>query len=543
MTERNMTTQQGDHGMVVDKVSDLARNKTEQSYQVRDSAVVKNEQGGQIPITGQATADAYAAIVTPPGISGVATIRLSGPEADVVADRIFRFVAGSARFARVADMPGYTAAFGSLIAPDSGRKIDQCVLLNYRAPHSYTGENTVELSVHGGAEVSRQALAACFSAGARPAEPGEFTRNAFLNGKLDLAQAEAVMDLIKAETSRTADAALRQLEGGLSTMIRRILDELYAYMAELEMAIEYPEHEDSVIDTDRLRKGLAEAEGLLRELAAGSKQGRVLRQGLQVVLTGLPNVGKSSLLNELSGADRSIVTNIPGTTRDTIELDVDIDGIPVHLTDTAGLRHSDDPVEQIGVERAHRAMSNADLLIWMVAPPRGSREEESFVDYGFWLDRLPADKPLLLVSNKDDLPDYAAFRHQLEEELFPRMDLTEDQLEAWKAVHGDEPFAPIYISAQSGNGVAELTRHIVELYEHWGNPSSQQVLITSERHRHAIHEALVILAQVNNDIDFLPFDILAQSLIAVAEQLALIVGDRVADAVIDEVFSRFCVGK
>ncbi len=490
--------------------------------------------------------DAYAAVATPPGRSGVALIRLAGKDAPVVADRVFRFGQLGAKQThparRVQQMAGYTAALGYLVDPKTEEVIDQAVVLRYRAPHSYTGEDVVEFTVHGGGQVTRKSLQAIFSAGGRPAEAGEFTRNAFLNGKMDLAQAEAVIDLIDAETTRFAQAAVEQLKGGLSDSVHEILSVLYELMSALEMSIEYPDHEDSRLEIDSMRELLVGAITLLEQLKLGYRQGAILRDGLHVVLTGLPNVGKSSFLNRLSGQDRSIVTDLPGTTRDTIELDIELDGIPVHLIDTAGLRDSTDPIERIGIERAQQSMAKADLLIWMLAPPFENSEK-----YDYWFSKLPKDKPLLVLANKDDLPSFPDFLDQIKQWLDGDRKLTELQHSVWKTYrqdHGDNvDFEPIAVSAKDGSGFDTVIDLIRSMYRSYGAASRDQVILTSARHYDAVSKALDLLRQIHTDLDFLPQDVLAQALSGATEQLALIVGERVSDEVITQIFSRFCVGK
>lgn len=498
-------------------------------------------------------ADAYVAVATPPGRSGVAVIRLAGADAPRIADRVFRF--GPLPDVRpveppqepvpdrtVVGMKGYTAALGYLLDPHEQTIIDQAVLLRFRAPHSYTGEEVVEISVHGGSEVTRSAVRALCLAGARPAQAGEFTRNAFLNGKMDLAQAEAVIELIDSETARAARAALLQLQGGLSEQIHAVLDALYELMSALEMSIEYPDHEDSRLDESYLRRVLERAIRQLDQLKQSYRQGEILRAGLQVVLIGPPNVGKSSLLNRLSGQERSIVTHIPGTTRDTIELDMDLDGIPVHLTDTAGIRESSDPIEQMGIERTRKAMEAADLLIWMIAPPiQGEPAAASEVF------SLPPDKPLLIVANKDDLPDFSGFMEHFQENVLSQMTFSSTQTAAWdihQAARGcSEPFQPLPVSARDGSGLEVLTEVIVALYEAWGTQAAEQSVLTSARHYDAVVKALELLQQVAADLVYLPQDVLAQALRGAAEMLALIIGEQVSEEVINQIFERFCVGK
>ncbi|HHX37793.1 MAG TPA: tRNA uridine-5-carboxymethylaminomethyl(34) synthesis GTPase MnmE [Clostridiaceae bacterium] len=497
--------------------------------------------------------DAYAAIATPPGRSGIAVIRVSGPDAHAIGEQVFRFGpmtgerfsghlcsdASSETMASrsVNDLSGYQAAFGYVVDPVTEEPIDEAVLLCFRAPHSFTGEDTVEISVHGGGEVRRQALGACLRAGARSAEPGEFSRNAFLNGKLDLAQAEAIMELIEADTSRSAEVALKQLQGDLSRIVRRILDTLYSIMSELELTIEYPEYEDSELDFPSVGRRIEQVQAELAELRGGYRQGRILRHGLTVALVGPPNVGKSSLLNRLSGEERSIVTDVPGTTRDTIELDIDLDGIPVRLIDTAGLRESNDPVERLGVMRTHATIAEADLIVGMIAPAT-----EALDHTANWLRELPEDKPFVLVANKSDRTDFTDYFKQIRQTVLPQLTFSEIQTTCHAQVFG-KSVAPIVMSTHEAGSLKPLKDYIVALYNHWGTPSEEAVLLTSERHYNALVKASDQLAFVTQDLAVLPLDILAQSLKAVAEQLALIIGDQVTDAVIDTVFSRFCVGK
>ncbi len=536
--------------------------------------------------------DAYVAPATPPGQSGLAVIRIAGPDAAFVADRIFCFgpaalsvrAAGSAgrNSAKVVDLAkegkasvtgtkslaaleGYRAAYGHLISPTDGSLIDEAVALRFRAPHSYTGEDTVELSVHGGSEPVRQTLAACLAVGARAAEPGEFTRNAFLNGKLDLAQAEAVMDLIKSETDRTAQAALDQLGGGLSAAVRQLSAVLYSVMAELEMAIEYPEHEESELDREGVLTRLETVKGELIKLVRGYRCGKILKQGLQVVLTGSPNVGKSSLLNCLGGVERSIVTDVPGTTRDLVDLTVDLEGVPVCLTDTAGVRESDDPVEKIGITKANEALSRADLVLWLLSPDdcqssKSGAKRDLMTFCRQELERLPLDKPILLVANKMDRVEFPAFFERLKAEVLPALAFTEAQLAAHRLLEKEQAgettstegaavpvdrgsLQPLGLSAVDGSGVGALTAAVLLLYRSWGEAGQQAVMVTSARHYEGLKAALELLSQVISEYAYIPLDIMAQVLAETARRLAEIVGDSVSEQLLDEIFSRFCVGK
>lgn len=290
----------------------------------------------------QTKLDAYLAIITPPGISGIAVVRVAGKDAPHLCDQIFHAYSRN----KIVDLDGYVALFGKIIDPHLKLTIDQAIALRFVAPKSYTGEDIVELSVHGGMMSIKKVVALLLSLGARVAAPGEFTQKAFLNGKMDLTQAEAVMDMIHADSSNMQSVAMNQLNGGLSKEISTILDVIFSILAELEMGIEYPEHEDSQPDMVHVKNRLVNIQEQLMRYLQSSRQGEILKKGLQVVLIGKPNVGKSSLLNRLSRSERSIVTNIAGTTRDIVDVQTEIEGVLVCLTDTAGIRQTTDEVEK-----------------------------------------------------------------------------------------------------------------------------------------------------------------------------------------------------
>ncbi|MDW7655604.1 MAG: tRNA uridine-5-carboxymethylaminomethyl(34) synthesis GTPase MnmE [Bacillota bacterium] len=460
--------------------------------------------------------DICVAVATPPGQSGIAVIRLSGAGAAELVDPLF--IPASDRFLPVLRMPGYTCSVGDLVDPGDAGVLDQVVLTRYVSPHSYTGEDVIELSCHGGAAVKQGILDLLLQQGARPAEAGEFTKRAFLNGKIDLAQAEAVMDLISAGAARSARNAAAQLKGRLSDQVRQQTDSLYQLLARIELILEYPDHEESEAMQERLQTDLQEIAGQLRNRAASYEQGRLLREGLTVVLAGRPNAGKSSLLNALAGYDRAIVTPIPGTTRDTVEEIVDIKGVPVRLIDTAGLRETSDLIEKIGVDRTKKALQGADLVFWLISPPASELDQELEL-----LQQVQCRKLIPLVS-KDDLS------------------VTGEVIEQLRGRWPDGRL--MTCSVVTGEGLDQIRQAIVEAYEAIGELQDDDALITNSRHRHCLEQAARRIAEAESVITSgLTLDIVASLVRGSLEALAEITGDVVTDALLQTIFSRFCVGK
>lgn len=300
-----------------------------------------------------------AAVATPLGEGGIGIVRLSGPQAVAIADQMFQRKDGK----KLADLPTYTLRYGKVVDPKSGRKLDEALAVVMRAPHSYTAEDVVEIQCHGGVVVVREVLNLALELGARLAEPGEFTKRAFLNGRLDLSQAEAVIDLIRSQTRLGLEVAVDQLEGSLSREIRDIQEDLYQIAVQVEAAIDFPEDDLPDVELEGIEERLRAAIGRMDNLLATADDGKILREGLKTVITGKPNVGKSSLLNTLLNEQRALVTDIPGTTRDTIEEVVNLRGVALRLIDTAGIRESEDVVEQLGVERSLHLLEEADLVL------------------------------------------------------------------------------------------------------------------------------------------------------------------------------------
>lgn len=438
-------------------------------------------------------------------------------------------------------MEGYTLAHGYWGA------IDEVVLACFRAPHSYTGEDVYEISCHGGQAIRRAVLDSVLAAGARAAGPGEFSRRAFFNGKMDLAAAEAVMDMIGAQAERQAQVAYRQLTGGVSRVIRERTDHLYGALARLEMLLDWDEEEERPEDRALLVRELEHAERALRLLADSFAGGRIIREGLAVVIAGSPNVGKSSILNALSGRDRAIVSSIPGTTRDTVEVDLTLDGYLVHLTDTAGLAvDSRDPIEREGIVRAESALRTADLILWVLSPPLppedDRRQEEARIDRC-----LAEGKALLLVLGKDDLrPSLPAEEDPAHyaAERFPELptitwsDRSDDDLQRLK----DMLVRFIECgSLGSAEAVSAVACH--EQVKCSGDGQSHEML-THARHKVAVDRAAELVGSARADLQSgLSFDLVAISLKEALTELSSITGEDVSETLIEKIFSRFCIGK
>ncbi len=437
--------------------------------------------------------DTIAAIATAPGIAAVALVRLSGSDAFRVAGAIAeRFDAARAREARL------------LVVHDATGPIDRALVTAFPAPRSFTGEDLVELSCHGGTFTAARLLAACLAAGAREAHPGEFTRRAVLHGKLDLLQAEATGDLLTATAPAQADQALRQLDGNLSRRIAALREGVLQAEALLAYAIDFPEEDDGPLPAGRVEAALVEVQHQLEALLATAADGARVRNGALVVLAGPPNAGKSSLFNALLGYDRAIVAELPGTTRDAIEAEVTMGGHAVRLVDTAGLRPEGDPIEAMGIERSHRWLAGADLVVACMAPDTET-SEPSFTSRG----------PVLLVSTKSDLGQPAS------------------------------PLA-LAVSAVTGVGVPELRTAIASTLFGAGMAAAagtSEPLLTRVRHRESVAAGLVHLQAANHELRSGEVVLGAAALRDAAEALAGLLGARDGEEVLDRVFAGFCVGK
>jgi len=480
---------------------------------------------------GKMAGDTIAAVATPPGEGGIGIIRVSGPQAFPIAERIFRRARASQH-----PLASHRLYFGTIRDPETGEVLDRALLLTFRAPHSYTGEDVVEFSCHGSPLLLRRVLQLIWREGARPAQPGEFTQRAFLNGKLDLAQAEAVADLIRARTESQLRAALYLHEGALSRTVRQLSDTLLALLAQVEATIDFSE-EIGELDRDAFATQLSELQTQLEQLLMRARSGRLLREGVRVAIVGRPNVGKSSLLNALLGEDRAIVTPIPGTTRDLIEEAFQIQGVPIVVLDTAGLRECPDPVEQIGIERTHRAIEHADLLLMVCDLSEGLTEADRAI-----LATLPADKPRILVWNKADLVPFAPL---------PQVPPTSggNQATVPPADRGNlkegvsKNAIAVRVSALTGEGLPALCEAILEAVNLTG-VGEESLLLTHERHVQAVETARQhLISALEATRAGLPLEVLAVDLRGAWFALGEITGETVDEQLVNRIFRDFCIGK
>lgn len=447
--------------------------------------------------------DIIAAIATPPGRGGIGVVRVSGKSLQSLVLRVIGYI----------PKPRH-ASLGKFL-DENGAAIDQGIALYFPSPHSYTGEDVLELQGHGGPAVMNLLLSRCLSAGARLARPGEFTLRAFLNGKLDLAQAESVADVIDASTGEAARCAMRSLQGEFSTAIHILVQALIDLRMLVEATLDFPEEETIVLQQANVYGKLKTIQSRLEDVLTSARQGSLLREGVCVVLIGQPNVGKSSLMNQLAGEEAAIVTEIPGTTRDAIRQTIEIDGVPLHLIDTAGLRETDDPVEKIGIARTRSAIEKADLALLLI----DSRLEAALADREI-VDSLPAELPVVHVYNKIDLLDGVP---QIEDS-------------------GGRP--AIYLSAKTGAGIDLLRRKLLEIAGWQPHSLGEGIFMARHRHLEALTEAreclrdAAELARQGSQLD-----LLAEELRVAQRALSSITGEFSADDLLGEIFSRFCIGK
>ncbi len=451
--------------------------------------------------------DTITAIATPLGEGAIGIVRLSGPEALTIANRVFK---GK----NLETIASHTLTYGHIMDPQTQNILDEVMVSVMLAPRTFTRENVVEINTHGGVAVTNEILQLLIRSGARMAEPGEFTKRAFLNGRIDLTQSEAVMDLIRAKTDKAMSNALSQLDGSLKNLINSIRQEILNTLAQVEVNIDYPEYDDvEEMTTALMQEKTTEFQDLLERLLRTAKRGKILREGLSTAIIGRPNVGKSSLLNNLLREEKAIVTDIAGTTRDVIEEYVNIKGIPLKLIDTAGIRETDDVVEKIGVERSKKALQEADLVLLVLnAAEPLTQQDRDLLD-------ISKDSNRVLLLNKTDLLE---------------------QIEA------DElPADVIRISVLENQNIDAIEEKINQLFfENAGLVEKDATYLSNARHISLIEKALESLNAVNEGLTLgMPVDLLQVDMTRTWEILGEITGDVAPDELITQLFSQFCLGK
>ena len=456
------------------------------------------------------TADTIAAITTPLGESGICAVRISGPDAYAVGDKIFK----SKSAVPLKERRDRSIQYGTIV-DENGTCIDEVLALIMKGPHSYTAEDVLEIQCHGGREALESILQLILRSGARMANPGEFTERAFVNGRIDLAQAEAVMDVIQAKSRAGLTSAVSQLEGRLSKVINKTRKELTELVTRLEVMIDYPEEDLEDIAVPDVSGALQEMQEKLQHMLEESQNGRMIRDGVMASIAGTPNAGKSSLLNRLLQEERAIVTDVPGTTRDVLEEWITLRGVPVCLVDTAGIRETDDTVEKIGVSRARRYLDRADIILAVIDGSRPLTDEDKDIL------QSAADKNVIIVLNKTDLPSV----------------MTSQDLSTYGF-----PICPI--SASTGDGLEELKDRLLQEVLKGGFTDGPSALLTNTRHIELVRQSAEALERARQSLqDGMPLDCAVIDIRQAWDTLGSITGDTVHDDIVEEIFSRFCLGK
>lgn len=454
--------------------------------------------------------DTIAAIATAMSSSGIGIVRISGEEAVLVADRIFEMK----NHKKLSEMPTHTIHYGHI--HDEDEVIDEVMVLLMRGPKSYTREDTVEIDCHGGVYVMKRILETVIRHGARPAEPGEFTKRAFLNGRIDLSQAESVIDVIYSKNDFALKSSLSQLSGSVSEKIRDIRGTVLHEIAFIESALDDPEHISLEGYPEQLSEIVSGVADKIEKLLANSDNGKMLKEGISTVIVGKPNAGKSSLLNTLVGEEKAIVTDIAGTTRDVLEEQINLNGVLLNVIDTAGIRDTEDVVEKIGVERAKKYLKDADLVIYVVDTSTALDENDAEIM------ELLRDRHTIVLLNKSDLKQITTV-----EEVRKHLDKT-----------------MIPISAKEQTGIDALEKEIKEMFFSGEVTFNDEVYITNIRQKTALQEALRSLKLVQQSIeDDMPEDFYSIDLMNAYEELGTIIGEAVEDDLVNEIFSKFCMGK
>ncbi|OEH86481.1 tRNA uridine-5-carboxymethylaminomethyl(34) synthesis GTPase MnmE [Desulfuribacillus stibiiarsenatis] len=454
--------------------------------------------------------DTIAAIATAIGEGGIGIIRVSGIDAIHIVDKIFK---GKVSLSTVET---HTIHYGKITNQDN-QMIDEVLVSVFKAPRTYTSEDVVEINCHGGVLPVTKVLERTIEAGARLAEPGEFTKRAFLNGRIDLSQAEAIIDVIRSKTDLSLKAAMSQVQGKLSNDIANLRNKMIELMAHIEVTIDYPEHDVEEVTKDRVVNTSKEVVVEIDKLLENSEQGKIIRDGISAVIVGRPNVGKSSLLNAILRENRAIVTDIPGTTRDILEEYINVKGIPVRIIDTAGIRETEDVVEKIGVERSRKAMEDADLTLLIL------NAFEELHEYDIELLKAIEEKHAIIVLNKTDLPQK----------------ISKDSINSYLK---NQPI--VSLSAKEEEGIEDLYSEIERIFLSGQIRQSDFSFVTNTRHIALLKSARASVLDVLQGIEQdMPMDILAIDLKTAWDTLGEVVGETVSEGLIDQLFSQFCLGK
>lgn len=455
--------------------------------------------------------DTIAAISTPIGEGAIGIVRLSGAEAIDIAKKLYQG-------ADLSKVKSHTIHYGKVVEPESGHLVDEVMTTVMLAPRTYTREDVVEINCHGGMVAVNRVLELLLENGARLAEPGEFTKRAFLNGRIDLSQAEGVMDLIRAKTDKAMSVAVHQVEGRLSTLIQKLRNELIETIAQVEVNIDYPEYDDVEEMTHELMNTkTADVLKEINRLLQVARQGKILREGIKTGIIGRPNVGKSSLMNTLVQETKAIVTEIPGTTRDTIEEYVNVRGVPLQLIDTAGIRETEDIVEKLGVERSHQVLKESDLLLFVL------NYNESITEDDRKLFEAIKGLQTIIILNKTDLPKKI-------------------NLKDMKELAKDRPIIPM--SVLEDEGIDELEKAIADLFYAGEVETGDFTYVSNARHIQLLKEARRHLKEAREALALgTPLDLVQIDITRSWELLGEIIGDTASEALIDQLFSQFCLGK
>ena len=457
--------------------------------------------------------DTIAAISTAPGEGAIGIVRISGEDAIRIADEVYRL-----KEKRLKEQPSHTIHYGHIVDPKNDEVIDEVMVTVLRAPKTFTREDVVEINCHGGIVAINRILQLVLRMGARLAEPGEFTKRAFLNGRIDLSQAEAVMDLIRAKTDKSMQMAMRQLDGELSKLIQNLRQEILNTLAQVEVNIDYPEYDDvEEMTLQLLREKTQQVSQGIRVLLNTASQGKILRDGLKTAIVGRPNVGKSSLLNVLLREEKAIVTDIAGTTRDTIEEYVNVRGVPLQLIDTAGIRETDDVVERIGVERSRKALNEADFVLLIL------NQSEELMDEDLRLLEQTKDFKRIILLNKTDLPK---------------------KIDMGKVKEFATDSEIVTTSMLKKEGIDQLEEKIADYFFQGQMNERDATYLSNTRHIALLEKAEQALQEVANGVDMgMPVDLIQIDFTRAWDLLGEITGDTVQDELLTQLFSQFCLGK